>query len=31
MTSPKPILEPVIDPDANIGKILGIGRFRETL
>ncbi len=29
MSSAKPIIEPVISEDANIGKILGIGKWRE--
>ncbi len=29
MTSAKPIIKPVIDPDANIARILKIGRFRK--
>ncbi len=29
LTSAKPLIEPIIDPDANIAKILRIGRFRK--
>jgi len=29
MTSAKPLIEPVLNPDANIAKILKIGRYRE--
>jgi hypothetical protein len=29
MTAKKPIIEPVINKDANLGKIMGIGRFRK--
>lgn len=29
LSARKPIIEPIIDPDANIAKILKIGRFRK--
>jgi hypothetical protein len=28
MTAASPIIEPVLDPEANIGRYLGIGRYR---
>ncbi len=30
LTAAKPIIEPIIDPDANIAKILKIGRYRKS-